>query len=613
MKNFISSAMFGKRPSLFGKCATIMCVLMLSVFCLNSRAQITQIDSISPNAVYYIYNPHYTAYAIYSPDRSQTNLWAAQMIPDATHVVRDESYSLPLDSASRNSAWMIVEFRGQNYIYNIGARKFLTVGYTQNNGVTRSCTLDSVPQPVSITQGNGGLHFTTNMGHRDYMCAAPQLTYPISVWSTDDAGALWTLIADTLVEAERDTCIALLEAAIPRTGALSIVTENGNIYSDTSGGAMVEEFPIGRDLVFATQTLDGYACPAGITIRHGQNLDGPQYSDSTRQWSEYVVEATNGLITIPADSVDGDIRITARWERVSDTAYQLVFSDDFNGSGEPDSAKWTRAVRQGATWNRWLSNSPLVVFEQDGVLHTRAIPNPDTSTDNVPMITGGIKSEGLFSFQYGYAEARIKTNQWRGNFPAFWMMPQDNSAGWPNAGEIDIWETIDTSTNSWHTVHTNWTYNLHHNNNSGQCRDLDYKYWHTFAVEWDSTTITWYADGQKVWTYYKSTNDSELSQGQWPFDAPFYLILNQSVGNGSWAANADTSHSYETLFDWVRVYQLPEQITGIDSATTPANTATAISGNDDTASAPYYNIQGQRIDKPQSGIYIHNGRKYSGK
>ena len=35
----------------------------------------------------------------------------------------------------------------------------------------------------------------------------------------------------------------------------------------------------------------------------------------------------------------------------------------------------------------------------------------------------------------------------------------------------------------------------------------------------------------------------------------FYLILNQSVGNGAWAANADVNHTYETTFDWIRVYQ----------------------------------------------------------
>ena len=81
---------------------------------------------------------------------------------------------------------------------------------------------------------------------------------------------------------------------------------------------------------------------------------------------------------------------------------------------------------------------------------------------------------------------------------------------------------------------------------------LDYDYWHIFAVEWDPTSITWYVDGKKMWSYLKSTKQSELEDGQWPFDAPFYLILNQSVGSGAWAKPADTSFTYETQFDWSR-------------------------------------------------------------
>ena len=65
----------------------------------------------------------------------------------------------------------------------------------------------------------------------------------------------------------------------------------------------------------------------------------------------------------------------------------------------------------------------------------------------------------------------------------------------------------------------------------------------------------WFVDGKEVGRYEKSTDASQLAQGQWPFDKHFHIILNQSVGNGSWAANADVNHIYETRFDWVRVYQ----------------------------------------------------------
>ena len=173
------------------------------------------------------------------------------------------------------------------------------------------------------------------------------------------------------------------------------------------------------------------------------------------------------------------------------------------------------------------------------------------------MITGGIKSDGLFGFTYGYAEARIKSNPWTGNFPAFWMMPEDRSAGWPDCGEIDIWETIDSQERSWHTVHSNWTYDLGYKNNPKSSFDVytSHDRYHTYGLEWDAKTLIWYVDGKEVGRYAKSVNATHLSQGQWPFDKNFHLILNQSVGNNAWAADADVTHTYETRFDWVRVYQ----------------------------------------------------------
>lgn len=173
------------------------------------------------------------------------------------------------------------------------------------------------------------------------------------------------------------------------------------------------------------------------------------------------------------------------------------------------------------------------------------------------MITGGVESSGLFDFQYGKIEARILTHPHSGNFPAFWLMPTDQSKGWPNDGEIDIWEQIDAQNTAYHTVHSNWTYNLGNTNNpkSSYNESVEMDRYHTYGLEWNESSLRWYVDGKQVGSYAKSTDTEALTNGQWPFDKAFYIILNQSVGNGSWAADADVDHTYETLFDWVRVYQ----------------------------------------------------------
>ena len=72
--------------------------------------------------------------------------------------------------------------------------------------------------------------------------------------------------------------------------------------------------------------------------------------------------------------------------------------------------------------------------------------------------------------------------------------------------------------------------------------------------------LTWTVDGKVVGTY-KRLNTKKARKGQqWPFDHPFYIILNQSVGDHTWIPTMSKAPrldaTYETEFDWVRVYAL---------------------------------------------------------
>ena len=574
-------------------------IFMLIMLCATSfvaSAQITSMDEVSTDKAYTICNPFYTTYAVYNAEKSTSLVWAAGMTSSDKNIA-DQSYTTPLNPADPSSSWMIVQYNGEWYVYNLGAKKFLAVGHTPNQSASASAKLQDTPVAIEFTSnGNGGFHLQSHAGNLHYLCAAPQLPYPISIWSNDDNGATWQIEENPQVEADYETCLQKLQNAFPETVALKIDTRHGYVWSGKNGGAMPERIAKGRDFTFYTRARNGWNCINGLTIKHGAD----EYIFTNMQKGAYATE-----ITIPADKVDGDITITGEWVRDAETknAQLLSFSEEFDGTGEPTSQWWKRTERQGATWNRWCSNSPLVVYQQGGALHCRAIPNPDRNSDNVPMITGGVKTQGKFDFQWGRVEARIKTIPHRGTFPAFWMMPADNSKGWPNAGEIDIWETIDNGDVAYGTVHTNWTYNLNKGGNGGNMGGIDYSLWHVYAVEWNATSITWYVDGQKMWTYNKSTDQNALNNGQWPFDAPFYIILNQSVGNGSWAAPADESFTYETLFDWVRVYQKPEY-TGIEDVLNEEEQVSANSSN------TVYDLQGRMVqDLKVGGLYIVDGKK----
>jgi len=239
--------------------------------------------------------------------------------------------------------------------------------------------------------------------------------------------------------------------------------------------------------------------------------------------------------------------------------YELVFSDEFDlpDGSQPDSTKWKRAKRYSNTWNRWISDNKNVVFIKNGNLICKAVPNKYEKSDTASMLTGAIETRDTYSFIYGKVEVKMRTNRHKGNFPAVWMRNYDYKKPSLPYGEIDIVEVFGNRMESSHTAHTKLTINdakyrfVNHGRNS-----LNPEEWHIYGIEWTPNYISWYVDGKIVHTYAKSLDKALLDKGQWTFDTPFFLILNQSVGNGEHGMMPDMDYTYETLFDWIRVYQL---------------------------------------------------------
>lgn len=406
---------------------------------------------------------------------------------------------------------------------------------------------------------------------------------------------------------------------------LTLITDNGSI-NGAGNTALPLTLPVFQALdVVPTPIAAGYTAEK-MTVRHGHNFDGPQFIHGNRQWSEYEVDAA--ACTLPADSIDGDVMLSVAFEQGDDAEYTLIFSDEFDepDGSLPDAGKWGCSERHGATWNRWIVDDPRVAFLQDGQLVTRAIPNPDPTRYEGDMITGAIQTRYKFGWQYGKIEARILTNPHTGNFPAFWLMPDDQSLGWPNDGEIDIWEQIDGQNTAYHTLHTGYRTSMRAFQES--CPMDRY---HTYGFEWDAEKMIWYLDGKEVGRYRNGEIDDPRA---WPYDKTFYIILNQSVGNGAWARPADITHTYETRFDWVRVYQKAGQnycmgdqqfVTGI-SAAEAAGTLDASAGKGcirlsapNAAEARIYDLAGRLVFSKQlkgtetvpvqTGIYVVNGKK----
>lgn len=248
--------------------------------------------------------------------------------------------------------------------------------------------------------------------------------------------------------------------------------------------------------------------------------------------------------------------------QTGDTAYQLVFSDEFNlqDGAQPNPKVWSRSVRGTSRWNRWISQSSDVVFIRDGKLVCRAIPNAKEHSDTATMLTGAVDTRSSFAFQYGKIEVRMRTNMQPGNFPAAWLLPKQPAPPHPYSGEIDIMEAYGLNPNTYHTAHSFWTTDA--KQAMTPCHQfhekVDVTQWHVYGLEWTKDQLTWTVDGKVVGTYKRLSTKKARKGLQWPYNHPFYIILNQSVGDKTWdhtlAKAPKLNTTYETEFDWVRVY-----------------------------------------------------------
>lgn len=366
---------------------------------------------------------------------------------------------------------------------------------------------------------------------------------------------------------------------------LDVQTTNGSIVGAGNTGlpeTILLDSPIS---VMAFGAAENYNATE-IKVRHGKNLDGEAVVNGETQWKEESIELTDGACTIPAEMVDGDVRLTAEFEDAG-AEYKLAFGDEFNTADftQPNEAYWSRSEWAHPAWKRFTAQTKAgqekTGWIEDGKLVLRCVKNEfddEKRGDNgskLEMISGAVESADKITFTYGKVEGRLKTTAHSGNFPAFWMMPNKSTyGGWPSSGEIDIFEQINNENKSYHTIHSYWANgagdgglgNASKPQKGGTSATTTGDY-HVYGLEWTENMLTWFVNGKKVFSYAKSTNQDDLDKKQWPFDKPFYLILNQSVGNGGWAANPDLNFTYETKFDWVRVYQKADGdlITGVNN------------------------------------------------
>jgi len=307
----------------------------------------------------------------------------------------------------------------------------------------------------------------------------------------------------------------------------------------------------------------------GATIYY--TLDGSTPTTASTQYlAPFLVSSNVTLNAYATASSDKDSKVTTQAFAPNIASGTLVWSDEFiNTTGsnqQPDPAIWNYDTGNSGFGNMELENycawgsttspcnpaSPNAYIGADNALHIVA-QQPSTGV----YTSARMKTQGLFSFQYGRIEARMQLPEQQGMWPAFWLLGNSIATiNWPACGELDVMEHIDGSNPQ--SEGFDWVQgSVHGTNLNGGIQYHPAGFtatgWHTYGMIWTKGEIQYYVDSP---TNVYATFQASTQAGTWPFDSgPEFVLMNLAVG-GDWpgSPNGTTVFPDSVLVDYVRLY-----------------------------------------------------------
>lgn len=234
---------------------------------------------------------------------------------------------------------------------------------------------------------------------------------------------------------------------------------------------------------------------------------------------------------------------------------KLVWSDEFNHKGLPDSSKWN--LEEGGDG---YGNNEAQFYTQNRLENARVeegcliIEARKENWKNNAYTSAKLSTKGIFALKYGTIEVRAKLPKGRGTWPAIWMMSEDMKE-WPNDGELDIMEHVGYNQGFIHaSVHTKKYNHIQGTQKTDtlEVKDASEKF-HFYRADWSPEKIEVYVDHQKYFTYH----NQEKTYDAWPFDQKMYLMINLAIG-GNWGGKEGIDQQIfpqKFYIDYVRIYQ----------------------------------------------------------
>jgi beta-glucanase (GH16 family) len=255
----------------------------------------------------------------------------------------------------------------------------------------------------------------------------------------------------------------------------------------------------------------------------------------------------------PAETEPADHHVPA--------GYELVWADEFDVDGLPDPARWsfdTEYNRSG--WhnrerqyyaadrpkNARIENGRLIIEAHREQLSDR----PDWGGQEYS--SARLVTRDRSAWTYGYFEVRAKLPCTRGTWPALWMLPASRTPDFAH-GEIDIFEHVGHDPGRvHHSLHTGSRNHRrgNHRTSSVLLRSACDEF-HTYHLHWTEDRMAMGVDGRVGFEEQRRANPD------WPFQHPFYLILNLAIGGtlGGGRGINERAMPARLEVEYVRVYR----------------------------------------------------------
>ncbi len=236
--------------------------------------------------------------------------------------------------------------------------------------------------------------------------------------------------------------------------------------------------------------------------------------------------------------------------------YQLVFEENFDYSGKVNPEYWNYEIG-----DRWPNNESQCYtdsldhcYVNNSKLHLVA---SIYNQQHCKYQSAKINTYGKKHFQYGKFVVRAKMPKGKGSWPAIWFLGtsnKENHVKWPLCGEIDLVEFAGNRCGTVSSaIHTE-SYNHKVQTQKGKRIELKdaSDVFHDYELTWTENELVFAVDGKVHLVVKKQETDTEK---EWPFDQPYYLIINLAVGGWYGGQIDDSTFPFELEVESIKVYQ----------------------------------------------------------